>query len=297
MKRLIFTILCCIPLLASADDSSKPLIVLDGMPMLDYTIDSIDKDNIAKVTILKTDIATKIYGEQGKYGVIVVTSRDYLSQSGDSAWTNTTTTDSESSQTKSNQEDQITAKQAVWIILFIVLFFICVTFLPPVILLLYDRRRGQQVSPAPLYVRFGENLWDSIALQILQLWISALYLIGELTNSFLPVPQFQYFSLFFYLFCLTCYIAVFFFYYYICEYKWGKTLGKKICRTIVVNEDGTKPTRNAIAIRTLCRLIPFDSISFLFSDVDENGNMTRMWHDILSHTRVIRTTTSTPQDT
>ena len=101
MKRVLYIILCCIPFLASADDSSKPLIVLDGEPMLDYTIDSIDKDNIAKVTILKTDIATKIYGEQGKNGVIVVTSRDYLSQSGDSAWMGSVQYDSLSAEEES----------------------------------------------------------------------------------------------------------------------------------------------------------------------------------------------------
>ena len=95
------------------------------------------------------------------------------------------------------------------------------------------------------------------------------------------------------LFCGTMSFAVFFFYYYICEYKGGKTLGKKFFRTMVVNDDGTKPTRNAIAIRTLCRLIPFDSISFLFTNVDENGNMTRTWHDTLSHTRVVRDNRST----
>ena len=90
---------------------------------------------------------------------------------------------------------------------------------------------------------------------------------------------------------------MYFFYYYVCEYKWGKTLGKKICRTRVVNEDGTKPTRDTIAIRTLCRFIPFDSISFLFTDVDENGNMTRMWHDTISHTRVVRTNAPSPNPT
>lgn len=287
MKRILFIILCSIPFLASAGDSSQPLIVLDGVPMVHYTIDSIDKDRIAQITILQTDVATKIYGEQGKNGAIIITTRDFVLQSGDSALIHAAT-DTLQARTNSKQEDRAATYRVRLILFLVVLLGIGWVVLLPIILLIYDRRRGEKVSPAPLYVRVGEYLWDKIIVQILQSGMSLFYLIEIVANGDLPEPQLTYFILFLQLFVMACSLAIFFTYYYVCEYSWGKTLGKKICRTMVVNEDGSRPTRNAIAIRTLCRLIPFDSISFLFTDVDENGNMTRMWHDILSHTRVVR---------
>ena len=53
---------------------SKPLIVIDGeiMPKLTDTSD-IDPKTIEKISVLKGDSATSIYGEKGKNGVILIT--------------------------------------------------------------------------------------------------------------------------------------------------------------------------------------------------------------------------------
>ncbi len=56
--------------------------------------------------------------------------------------------------------------------------------------------------------------------------------------------------------------------------------GKFITGTKVVMSDGTKPGQTAIFIRTLCRRIPFEFISFL-------GPYAIGWHDMFSKTRVV----------
>lgn len=69
-------------------------------------------------------------------------------------------------------------------------------------------------------------------------------------------------------------------YYVIMEVAWQKTLGKFATKTKVVLNNGERPKEKDIVIRTLCRLIPFDRISFLF--------MKQGFHDVLSKTKVIK---------
>jgi len=60
----------------------------------------------------------------------------------------------------------------------------------------------------------------------------------------------------------------------------GKTLGKYLTKTKVVDSEGNKPVWSTILLRSICRLIPLDQISFLFDF--KSG-----WHDTLSKTIVI----------
>ena len=69
------------------------------------------------------------------------------------------------------------------------------------------------------------------------------------------------------------------FYYMFFEGIWGRSPGKWIFGTAVVNEDGLKPSFGAIALRTICRFIPFEPFSFF----GERG-----WHDKISNTYVIK---------
>ncbi|QSB26897.1 RDD family protein [Flavobacterium sp. CLA17] len=69
-------------------------------------------------------------------------------------------------------------------------------------------------------------------------------------------------------------------YYFIFESFSGRTLGKIMTGSIVINEYGLKPGFGIIFKRTLCRFIPFDALSFL-------GESGRMWHDSLSNTYVV----------
>jgi uncharacterized RDD family membrane protein YckC len=70
-----------------------------------------------------------------------------------------------------------------------------------------------------------------------------------------------------------------FIYYSVQEGFFGRTLGKLLTHTKVVNEDGSPLTLWRGFIRTLCRFIPLDALSYL---VDPVG-----WHDVVSKTRVV----------
>jgi uncharacterized RDD family membrane protein YckC len=68
--------------------------------------------------------------------------------------------------------------------------------------------------------------------------------------------------------------------YLVLETLSGRSFGKLFTGTIIVNENGLKPGFKSILIRTLCRLIPFDALSFL-------GKSGKIWHDSLSKTYVV----------
>jgi len=74
-------------------------------------------------------------------------------------------------------------------------------------------------------------------------------------------------------------ILLYLLYYFIWEAMAARTLGKLITGTIIVDENGEKPTVRAAFIRTVCRLIPFEYFSFL----GERG-----WHDSISNTYVVK---------
>ncbi len=69
-------------------------------------------------------------------------------------------------------------------------------------------------------------------------------------------------------------------YYVVLETFFGRTIGKFVTQTIVVDENGNLPKHDVILIRTLSRLIPFYEFSFIV-------NPTRGWHDMLSKTYVV----------
>jgi uncharacterized RDD family membrane protein YckC len=75
-------------------------------------------------------------------------------------------------------------------------------------------------------------------------------------------------------------VFLMFVYYFVSEALTGRTLAKLITRTKVINNNGSVPSLKEIALRSLCRFIPFDALSF-FSD-DNLG-----WHDRLSKTKVV----------
>jgi len=54
-------------------DSEKPLFIVDGMPV--NSIDQINTNDIESISVLKDKSATAIYGNKGKYGVILVTTK------------------------------------------------------------------------------------------------------------------------------------------------------------------------------------------------------------------------------
>lgn len=73
-------------------------------------------------------------------------------------------------------------------------------------------------------------------------------------------------------------------YYIVMESAFHTTFGKTITNTTVVNEKGGYPSWARIILRSFCRLIPADAVSFFFS------YESRGWHDKLSGTGVVEET-------
>lgn len=77
--------------------------------------------------------------------------------------------------------------------------------------------------------------------------------------------------------------AVRFLYYTLIEGMFGFSIGKLITNTRVVDESGNRLSFGRTALRSLCRHIPFEPFSLLFSDSD----VRRAWHDSLAKSYVI----------
>ncbi|MFK7972690.1 MAG: RDD family protein [Bacteroidia bacterium] len=77
-------------------------------------------------------------------------------------------------------------------------------------------------------------------------------------------------------------ILVNIFYYAAMEMNTGKTIGKMVSRTRVVNKDGGPISWGQALGRSASRLVPFEQLSIFFS----NENL--CWHDTWTNTRVIR---------
>lgn len=69
-------------------------------------------------------------------------------------------------------------------------------------------------------------------------------------------------------------------YYSFFEGFTGRSIGKFFTKTKVVTEAGDSPDFNTIFVRSMCRYIPFDALSFLGSEASG-------WHDKFSKTRVV----------
>lgn len=71
-------------------------------------------------------------------------------------------------------------------------------------------------------------------------------------------------------------------YYSLMEFLGGRTIGKYLTRTKVVDSNGLAPKFGVVLLRSLVRLVPFDFVSAFFSS-------RRMWHDSWTNTFVIKT--------
>lgn len=76
-------------------------------------------------------------------------------------------------------------------------------------------------------------------------------------------------------------VVILFLYYFLTETYFSRTFAKYFTKTIVVNKDGSRPSKRAISIRTLSRFIPLEGLTFLSGDL-------RGLHDLFSDTYVVR---------
>ncbi len=124
------------------------------------------------------------------------------------------------------------------------------------------------VNYASKGTRFGNNFIDTIGFYLI-IFLNALVLDGWL--GIMPEGGSDWFVLYFFI--------LYVFYHFIFEYACGKTPGKFITGTKVIDSSGNRPEFKTLLIRNLCRLIPFDALSFLLSE--------RGWHDSISKTYVV----------
>jgi TonB family protein len=57
-------------------DGSKPLIVVDGVVSEEGKMNTLNPADISSVSVIKGEAATSLYGQQGKNGVIVITTKE-----------------------------------------------------------------------------------------------------------------------------------------------------------------------------------------------------------------------------
>jgi uncharacterized RDD family membrane protein YckC len=124
-------------------------------------------------------------------------------------------------------------------------------------------------------LRFANYLIDSIIKGILDAVIFLVLGISDLGESAYGGDSLE--NIF-----LRLLVSVFtsFLYLGIMEGATGRTLGKMITGTIVVDRDGNRISWGQAFGRSACRLIPFEAFSFL-------GSSVRGWHDSIPGTYVV----------
>lgn len=132
------------------------------------------------------------------------------------------------------------------------------------------RRKELDSSKVTSWTRLIHLIVDSIVFFLTAIILSIIL------NLFLSTPDQETMTLISY----GLFFVAFFLYFVFMEYNYQKTIGKFLTKTKVVMNDGRKPELNEIFIRTACRLIPLDRISFLFT---RNG-----FHDRFSNTTVMK---------
>ncbi len=131
------------------------------------------------------------------------------------------------------------------------------------------------ISPGP---RFGHFVIDIIIFQILLITIwFVLGLLFMLYSSNQTITRtIEYFE---------SIIGLVFYplYYIIFEYIWQRTPGKFLTKSLVIDEYGNKPTLRAIVLRSLIRVVPFET----FSCLEDKYKRSYGWHDKWSNTWVV----------
>lgn len=123
--------------------------------------------------------------------------------------------------------------------------------------------------------RFAHYFVDFICFQIIILLFQTLinYIFLN-SQNFSEVIIITFFGPIFFLLCYPLY-------YFLFECFLQKTPGKYLTKTVVIDEYGNKPSLSAIILRSIIRLVPFESFSCL-GDKNSYG-----WHDRWSDTFVV----------
>ncbi|MBO0938881.1 RDD family protein [Fibrella sp. HMF5335] len=139
-------------------------------------------------------------------------------------------------------------------------------------LLRADELVEYQYEPASKASRFVNNFIDRIVAIFVTLTLGGMFsYVGRLFSGSEQISGLT----------VLAGVLVFPAYYIILEWKLGKTVGKMITKTRVINDDGGPISLGQAIGRFLCRFIPFDSWVVLFSS---SG---RGLHDSIADTWVV----------
>ncbi len=137
-----------------------------------------------------------------------------------------------------------------------------------------DTQRGASLESATRLTRFVNRLVDIVCIVVLVDGVRSLLNMQAPENIFQVSPSEQIREILISLFATL-------FYYLIFELVTGRTPGKLLTNTKVVDLNGNKPDFKTVLIRSLSRAVPFEPFSF-FGDTDKG------WHDKWSKTRVVK---------
>ena len=126
-----------------------------------------------------------------------------------------------------------------------------------------------KIKPVEKSIRFTNYLIDLVIFWFI-VFLHAMILDAWL--GIVPEDGFELFPL--YLLGLNV------FYHWSFEYYFQKTPGKFVTKTKVVGKDGKKVGASKLFVRSIARLIPLETFSFLFLD--------RGFHDLVSNTFVVK---------
>ena len=274
LKIILFTFLLFFShyVYAVQNEDGCPLVVYDGK-VFQGSLDDLDTTSLARISRIDSLLAMQVYGESGKNGAIILVSEEYLHPN---IFVQIK---------KADKSTKICLYAAI--ILTIILIF----------LLVLPIRNNRIVTKNQTLVSDKDMLNRPNASIITRA-------IGGLIDLMIIAPEMLF--VFFWqlfgplclcdkglicLFSITWLIFAFvlsFSYSFFTELFFAKTIGKWVCRTCVVTENGSSLTAKIVAKRTWGRIVPNDVISFLFVEPDKNGKHTYFYHDLISQTRVVK---------
>ena len=130
------------------------------------------------------------------------------------------------------------------------------------------KRPVRTISSGP---RFGHYLIDLLAFQVVIYLVDHIFTLTS-ANDYITLTE----ALFQSILMLVLYPV----FYAFCERQWQSTPGKLLTKTLVIDEYGNKPKLSTLILRSLLRLVPFESFSCF-------GDHSRGWHDEWSKTWVV----------
>ena len=116
-----------------------------------------------------------------------------------------------------------------------------------------------EIQIPPFYLRLITFIIDMVCLRIVSYFITEV--IGLLLFLLTKALKYEIISDYYAFFILVNIIIIFIYYMYF-ELKYGRTIGKFVVKTKVIAAEGHNLNFKTIFLRTLCRFIPFEFVSY-----------------------------------